>query len=209
MVALIAADPRLLPRGGRRRPPLLALPGGTLRARDQCAALVRAGAVRMNTPAQPNEYHRARTRGVMNMSNLGYPAHSCIFAYFRKASRGSPYMCEAGVNMDVWRKLKHEQMPCFLDQNGHSQPGAAHCAHLRRPTPEEIAAYEQVLKQLNEKIHIAIASVADWREAHKGQSASTVVECPICKGRLHLSLTDNDCVQGDCENERCVRWYAD
>src|SRR5262245_26748953 len=52
MVALIAADPRLLPGGRRRRPPLLALPRGTLRARDQYAALVRAGAVRVNSNRQ-------------------------------------------------------------------------------------------------------------------------------------------------------------
>jgi len=156
---------------------------------------------------QPNEWTSKAEN--MNMSNLGYPAHSCIHAHFRKASRDSPYICEAGVNMEVWRDLKSEQMPCFLDQNGHSQPDAAHCAHLRLPTPEEIAAHEQVLKQLNEKIGIAIDGVADWREAHKGKSASKVVECPICKGRLHLSIIYNGSVQGHCENERCVRWYAD
>src|SRR5207245_1281546 len=54
MVALIAVDPRLLSGGGWRRPPLLALPRGTLRARDQCATLVRAGAVRMRNIAHSN-----------------------------------------------------------------------------------------------------------------------------------------------------------
>jgi hypothetical protein len=91
--------------------------------------------------------------------------------------------------MEVWRDLRHEQTPCFLDQNGHSQPGAAHCAHLRRPTPEEIAAYEQVLKQLNEKIRIAIDGVADWREAHKGQSASKVVNALYAKADCISALS--------------------
>src|SRR5262245_59731851 len=49
MVALIAANSRLLPGGVRRRPPVLALPRGALRARDQCATLVRARAVCMNS----------------------------------------------------------------------------------------------------------------------------------------------------------------
>src|SRR5215510_1627863 len=49
MVALIAANSRLLSGGGRRRPPVLALPRGALRARDQCATLVRARAVCMNS----------------------------------------------------------------------------------------------------------------------------------------------------------------
>jgi hypothetical protein len=26
---------------------------------------------------------------------------------------------------------------------------------------------------------------------------------------LHLSIIYNGAVQGHCENERCVRWYAD
>src|SRR5215470_12306270 len=58
MVALAAADPRLLPGGGRRRPPFLALPRRTLRARDQCATLVRTGAVRVN-----NQQHSTRFDG--------------------------------------------------------------------------------------------------------------------------------------------------
>jgi hypothetical protein len=143
----------------------------------------------------------------MNMSNQGYPADSCIHANdIRKATRGSPYICGAGVNMEVWRDLRYEQMPCFLDKNGHSQPDAAHCPHLRCPTPEEIAAYEQLLKQNSENLRIVGAGIAGWRKAHKGQSASEVVECPACKGRLHLSIFYNGHVHGHCETEGCVSW---
>src|SRR5262245_65872211 len=42
MVARERPDARLLPRGGRSRTPLLALPRRPLRTRDRCAALVRA-----------------------------------------------------------------------------------------------------------------------------------------------------------------------
>src|SRR5262245_36237293 len=76
MVALAAADPRLLPGGGRRRPPLLALPRGPLRARDQCAALVRAGAVRVN----PNQTIRFDKLGASAAGGIAsctvMPAHS-------------------------------------------------------------------------------------------------------------------------------------
>jgi hypothetical protein len=142
----------------------------------------------------------------MNMSNLGYPARSCIHARFRKATPDSPYLCGAGVNMEVWRDLRYEQMPCFLDKNGHSQPDAAHCAHLRRPTLEEIAAYEQWLKQNDKDMETVSAGIADWREAHQGQSVSEVVECPACKGRLHLSIFYNGHAHGHCETEGCVEW---
>ena len=140
------------------------------------------------------------------MSNLGYPAHSCIHAHFHKATRDSPYICRAGVNMEVWRNLRYEETPCFLDDNGHSQPDAVHCAHLRRPTSEEIAAFEQWLEQNRKNIGIVNAGIADWRKAHQGQSASEVVECPVCKGRLHLSIFYNGHVRCRCETEGCVAW---
>ena len=144
------------------------------------------------------------------MSNQGYRADMCIHAHdIRRATPDSPYICGAGVNMEIWSELRYEQMPCFLDKNGHSQPDAAHCSHLRPPTPEEIAAYEQWLKQLDEKISIVMAGIAGWREAHRGQSASEVVECPACKGRLHLSIIYNGCVQGRCETEECIAWRED
>lgn len=140
------------------------------------------------------------------MSNQGYPAHMCIHAHdIRKATPDSPYICGAGINMEIWRDLRYEQMPCFLE-NGHSQPDAAHCTHLRRPTLEEIAAYEQWLKQYHEKISIVTSGIAGWREAHQGQSACEVVECPACKGRLHLSIFYNGHVHGHCETEGCVCW---
>src|SRR5262245_6043618 len=141
------------------------------------------------------------------MSNQGYPAHRCIHAHdIRRAKPGRRYTCGADVNLEVWRDLRYEQMPCFLDESGHSQPNAAHCPHLRRPTPEEIAVFEQWVKQNDEKMDIVMAGIAGWREAHQGQSASEVVECPACKGRLHLSIFVNGHVHGECETKGCVEW---
>src|SRR5437899_2074847 len=79
MVALTATDPRLLPGGGRRRPPFLALPRGSLRARDQCATLVRARAVRVNN----DEKYRLDELGMLRWR------HGLLHRHAR-ACRGHP-----------------------------------------------------------------------------------------------------------------------
>ena len=48
----------------------------------------------------------------------------------RKANR-----CGAGVNVDAVLIGPHETRPCFLTGKGESKTDAAHCDHLRRPTP--------------------------------------------------------------------------
>ena len=64
-----SADARLLPRRGRRRPPLLALPRGSLRTRDRRAALVRARVVCVRKEAASLRAKR---------SNLDPQAHESV-----------------------------------------------------------------------------------------------------------------------------------
>lgn len=52
-----------------------------------------------------------------------------------------------------------------------------------------------------------MAGIMPWREANKGKSHMEVVECPACKGKLHLSISGyNGHVHGQCETENCVSW---
>lgn len=138
----------------------------------------------------------------------GYAAGWCIhYRYNRDAKAGQPNTCEAGVDYEAWRGIRHEMQPCFLDDKGRSKPAAMPCPSLRRPTPEEIAAHEIWLDARMNKQGIVMVGIAGWRKAHKGQSARDVVECPACKGRLHLSIAAcNGHVHGRCESEGCVDW---
>ena len=144
----------------------------------------------------------------------GYRAGWCI--HYRAprglgpGGKGSD-TCEAGVPFEKWRvgdfKTNFANQPCFLDDKGQSKPGAAHCEHLRRPTPEEIAADKAWLDARFEKMRVVFAAVAPWRKKHAGKSFGEVIECPACKGRLHLSISSyNGHVHGRCETEHCVSW---
>lgn len=68
--------------------------------------------------------------------------------------------------------------------------------------PEEAAS-----KAAFVKIAVALKGIADWRKQHKGKSHAEVVECPVCKGRLHLTIAAcNGHVHGRCETDSCVAW---
>jgi hypothetical protein len=132
----------------------------------------------------------------------GYAPNWCI--HFRDASKNET--CEVGVNYEAWRGIGHGSQPCFLT-DGQSSPDAAHCPKLRLPTPEEIAAHKGWLDARWALFGTVMVGIADWRAAHKGKSAAEVVECPACKGRLHLTIAAvNGHVHGHCETEGCVSW---
>lgn len=119
--------------------------------------------------------------------------------------------CEAGVPFSRWAGPKFQtrfaQQPCFLDENGQSKPDALPCEYLRRPTPEEIAADKAWMDAYWEKMRVVFAAIMPWRKRHKGKSFGEVIECPVCKGRLHLSISSyNNHVHGRCETEGCVSW---
>ncbi len=121
----------------------------------------------------------------------------------------APHICAAGVNLgETFKGTKFAVRPCFLDQvTGESQPDALPCQHLRRPTPEEIALHEAWADQRLDLLRTVMTGIRPWRDAHKGRSASEVVECPACKGRLHLSIAaSNGHVHGRCETTGCARW---
>lgn len=138
----------------------------------------------------------------------GYAANWCIhYRYNRGLKPGAPDTCEAGVDYEAWRGTKHDAQPCFLTVTGESKAEAAHCPHLRRPTADEIVAHESWIANRMERLGTVMVGIADWRRAHKGKSAAETVDCPACKGRLHLSITAyNGHVHGRCETEGCVSW---
>lgn len=133
----------------------------------------------------------------------GYAPGWCI--HYRSPQHGST--CEAGEEFAQWRGRGHDVTPCFLTKDGKSKPGALPCPHLRLPTPEEIVAHEKWAADHFEKQVTVMTGILPWRKAHKGKSAQEVVECPACKGRLHLSIAAyNGHVHGRCETSGCVSW---
>lgn len=97
--------------------------------------------------------------------------------------------------------------PCFLAPDGESYPNALPCEHLRRPTPEEIDAYERWRIEQRRRLYLVMRGIESWRDAHEGKTVSEIVACPVCGGRLHLNIAGgNASVEGRCETEGCVAW---
>jgi hypothetical protein len=135
----------------------------------------------------------------------GYAAGWCI--HFRSMQHDS---CEKGVNYDVLaggRLGAFHRLPCFISDPDPHAAQRVECAHFRAPTAEEIEAHEGWIRGRLELIARVMTGILPWRRANKGRSASEVVECPGCAGRLHLSIAaSNGHVHGKCETEGCVAW---
>lgn len=116
--------------------------------------------------------------------------------------------CEAGIRYDSFtgEDRKMDRQPCFI-KPGESAEDRAPCAQLRPPTPEEIALHEKWAEERMGVLGKVMQGIAPWRKANKGRSASEVVACPACAGRLHLSISSyNGHVHGKCETAGCVSW---
>ena len=142
-------------------------------------------------------------------------------------------LCRAGVNYDETFNAKKPgmflRMPCveFMCRPEHGQgtyvkPGekcihvptdhrgetVIPCPHRQEPTEEQVQADraddEKCLKQMTAGLHVA----SEWRIKPKPLlDRQEVVECPICKGKLHLSQSAyNGHVWGKCETQDCLSW---
>lgn len=82
------------------------------------------------------------------------------------------------------------------------------CAMLSLPTHEECEADRTESDNHFERTKMALKIASDWRVHPKPDTnRHGVVECPICKGRLHLSQAAyNGHVHGACETPGCVEW---
>jgi hypothetical protein len=142
----------------------------------------------------------------------GYAPGWCI--HYRSPSQGlrKPDLttCEAGVeykSVQPQTGPTFRGQPCFLTDKGESKPDALPCPKLRRPTPEEIAAHEQWFDARMNVMATVMQGIKPWRDKHRGRSHSEVVECPACKGRLHLSIAAyNGHIHGRCETAGCASW---
>lgn len=116
--------------------------------------------------------------------------------------------CEAGVNYIAlvgrsgvgWAR----QLPCFtldpIDQH-------ATCEKYREPTEQELADFEAQIQERIEMYRKASPLVIAFKKEFKGHSGVVIKECPVCGGKLHMSITAyNGHVHGQCETRGCLSW---
>ena len=82
------------------------------------------------------------------------------------------------------------------------------CPFYQEPTSEQVQADREEDEAHLAKTFAGIKVAGAWRVRPKpAADRFEVVECPICKGRLHLRQSAyNGHVHGRCETEACVSW---
>lgn len=90
-------------------------------------------------------------------------------------------------------------------------PGALpreRCPFYEAPAPAEVQAHREARDEHMEKTFAALRVASKWRTVPKpSEDRAEVVECPLCKGRLHLTQSSyNGHVHGKCETAGCVSW---
>lgn len=116
--------------------------------------------------------------------------------------------CGASERMKAGRDAGEPNMtPCI---GGHKAKDVlALCAKWERRSLERAEARADSITKHFEKIEIVFRVVKDWRtwtEANR-VAKQEVIECPACKGLLHLSQAAyNGHVHGHCETPDCVSW---
>lgn len=133
-------------------------------------------------------------------------------------------LCKRGVAYSNWAGPK----PCirFIEKSANGstslRPGevaaerkpfpgadkAKPCPFYQEPTDEQVQADRAETEAWLERTKVALKVAAEWRVRPKpAQDRHEVKECPICKGRLHLSQSAyNGHVHGKCETQDCVSW---
>lgn len=114
--------------------------------------------------------------------------------------------CKAGVNFKELGDGKlglGMSMPCYYVAG--TIP--IHCDKYERRTIEEVQAEDAYMEARLAQHMLVFPLVSRIKKEHKGRSWSGVEECPVCKGKLHLSHASyNGHVHGQCETEGCLSW---
>lgn len=129
--------------------------------------------------------------------------------------------CSAGVRYDDVTPRPKEpgcalRIPCTLpekfdnrlSENQRSQlKEKGTCEKFELPTDEEIAKFEASIREVIERHTKLDPWISSMRKKHRSTGFRGVVECPICQGKLHFTVSNyNGHTSGRCESENCVNY---
>lgn len=107
--------------------------------------------------------------------------------------------CKAGVRYDDVKPL-----PCITEYL-RGKPRV--CDKYEEPSADEVAAYRAMLDASMERHAKAAPVLMELRKKYKGQSWRGTIDCPVCDGRLHISIAGyNGHMHGRCETAGCLSW---
>lgn len=81
------------------------------------------------------------------------------------------------------------------------------CGKYEPFTEAELLQQDREMETAMARMMLTIPLIGDIKEKHAGTNWQGVVECPVCKGNLHMSHSGyNGHVWGRCETEGCLSW---
>ena len=117
-------------------------------------------------------------------------------------------MCQAGVNYKSivgnadqgWAT----HLPCFPFR---PEIDKVTCFLYRDPTDKELQDFDQEIADELKRFNLAMPLIIELKKEYKHRDAQVVRVCPICGGKLHMSIAAyNGHVWGKCETDKCLSW---
>ena len=126
--------------------------------------------------------------------------------------KGADMVCKAGMDLSKIKTVAVGKRgikwgPCI---EGHTlENPEAHCPHWIRRTREMGEKRADSIARSLKMMDLVAPAVSEWHTWTETNRVGKeeVIECPVCKGRLHLSQAAyNGHVWGKCETKDCVAW---
>lgn len=125
--------------------------------------------------------------------------------------------CEAGCVyelFDLGAKVPYRRnLPCFkldADEERELRDAGieqAKCDRAQFPTEKELDEHDRVADERAAKIKTVATALVPIRKEHAGKNWSGTIECPACKGVLHVyHVGFNGHMHVACETDGCVQW---
>lgn len=138
-------------------------------------------------------------------------ADTCI--YFNGTMNKS---CKAGMVYDEvdkgLRVAYRAGLPCHKPDRDDLErlDGKPQCPCAKRefPSEEEIQRQLAVHEKHKQMFMATLPLIARIKKEHAGHNWKGIEECPVCKGKLHMSCAGsyNGHVWGQCETKGCLSW---
>lgn len=141
-------------------------------------------------------------------SNIEFDRNYCTHYAPQRGLEAGDYCaigCDASKRMADARKAGEPSMtPCI---GGHKTPNVKTlCPKWERRSLEHAEQRADSIERSMKRMEVSGPVIIAWR--NKLPIGKTkIIECPCCKGKLHLSQSSyNGHVHGRCETDDCLNW---
>ena len=166
--------------------------------------------------ARQPEMARESSLGALAGSGIPSRAKWCVH-YRRLGGMPEREACKAGVVYDDLARVADLgqrgcalRLPCVRRNHDEAQRRGeplCECPHLQWPTEEELDEDERETRAAMDRMTLGLKAVAGIRKEHRGKDWQGTIECPVCKGTLHVRHAGhNGHVWARCATDDCLQW---